>query len=148
MSAIERVSQLRNTGVTTCTVVDLPSPGRGTSVVDQVVQGHGFRGIASEWIEVSAADAHAIVTTLLHRDLAYGTKLMSLAAASDLATPMFDAVPEPHTYFTNGDWTMNPSGNGEATLHGWNPISDATFDSGVVCLGDGRAAVFWIQDED
>ncbi|HEY0931214.1 MAG TPA: hypothetical protein VGE27_14935 [Gemmatimonas sp.] len=128
-------------------MVDVPPRASGEGAVDQVVQAHGFQGLASEWIEVSAADAQAIVTALLHRDLAYGAELMSLASAADLATPLFDAVPEPHAYFTNGDWVMNPNG-GEATLRGWNPISDATFDSGVVCLGAGRAAVFWVQDED
>ncbi len=38
--------------------------------------------------------------------------------------------------------------SGQATLSGFSPISDATLDSGVVCLGDGRAALFWVQDDD
>jgi hypothetical protein len=148
MNAIERILKSRNAGITTCAMVDVPPRASGGSAVNQVVQAHGFQGLASEWIEISAADAQAIVATLLHRDLAHGAVLMPLAAASDLATPLFDAVPEPHAYFTNGDWVMNANGGDDATLHGWNPISDATFDSGVVCIGAGRAALFWVQDED
>ena len=62
-------------------------------------------------------------------------------------------VPEPHTYFTNGDWTTSsdPASDSThplATLEGWDPISDATYDSGVVCVGEGSAAVLWVEEED
>lgn len=149
MNVIERILQHRDAGHTTCAVVDLPGHATGPSAVDHVVQAHGFRKITTEWHEVSATDAHAIVTTLLHRDLAYGEEIMSLQTAAEFATQLFDLVPEPHAYFTNGEWTMQADADhGVATLHGFDPISDATLDSGVVCIGDGRAALLWVQDED
>ena len=121
----------------------------GPSAVDRLVQAHGFRAIATEWQEISAADAQAIVTTLLHRDLAYDEEIMPLDIASDLATQFLDLAPEPQSFFTNGDWSMNVDGKGSpASLAAFDPISDATLDSGVVCLGDGRAALLWVQDDD
>lgn len=147
MNVIEKILRLRNVGNTMCSMVDQPHSTTGPSAVDHVVQAHGLRGIAADWIEISAADAHAIVTTLLHRDLAFQGEIMPLATASELATQFFDPIPEPHAYFTNAEWTHD-DGSELATLHGWTPISDATFDSGVVCLGDGRAALLWMQDED
>lgn len=151
MRAIEQILRLRDAGHTTCAIVNASSQPSAkddaTDVADRIVQAHGFQGITDGWIEISANDAHAIITALLHRDLAYGAELMPMATASDLSTQLLDGVPEPHRYFTNGEWTVSESGD-EATLHGWNPISDASFDSGVVCLGDGRAALFWVQDED
>jgi hypothetical protein len=151
MRAIEQILKLRDAGHTTCAIVDVPSPSSmdaATQSADQIVRAHGFQGIADGWIEISANDAHAIIATLLHRDLAYGAELMPLSTASELSAQLLDGVPEPHRYFTNGDWTVDEDGSGEATLNGWNPISDATFDSGVVCLGESRAALFWVQDED
>ncbi len=148
MNVINRMVQLRDAGHTTCATVDVPAHVDGPSGADLVVQAQGFRGIAPQWDEISASDAHAIVATLLHRDLAYGNEIMPFATAADLATQFFDLVPEPHTYFTNGDWARSAANSAQAELSSYNPISDATLDSGVVCLGDGRAALFWVEDED
>ncbi len=68
---------------------------------------------------------------------------MPLEIAVDLATRFFYLVPKPHTYFTNGDWSLDAEASSRATLSAFSPISDATLDSGVVCLGDGRAALYW-----
>lgn len=149
MNPLEKILKLRDAGHTTCAVVDLRGHESGPSAVDRVVQDQGFRGIATEWQELSATDAHNIATTLLHRDLAYSEEIMPLNTAADLITQLFDLVPEPHTYFTNGEWSMPADTDRDAaTLQSFDPISDATLDAGVVCLGDGRAAILWIQDED
>jgi hypothetical protein len=155
MSVTDEIVQRRTAGRTTCATQDAHATGR--AMADLVVQVHDFRGLGDGWSMISGADALAIVTTLLHRDLASNTELMSLAQASDLATRFFDLVPEPHTYFTNGDWTTSSdptldatsaSTHPLATLEGWDPISDATYDSGVVCVGEGSAAVLWVEEAD
>ena len=111
------------------------------------MQAHGLRGIGEGWLEISAADAHAIATAVLHLDLAFQTEIMPFAEAADLATQIFDLAPEPHAYFTNGDWVV--TGESEpATLNGWDPLSESAFDSGVVCVGDGRAVLLWVEDDD
>jgi len=148
MRVIERMVALRDVGKTTCATVEVRQLVSGPRGADVVAQAHGFRSIASAWDEISAADAHAIVATLLHRDLAYGQVIMPFDKAADLATQLFDLVPEPHTYFTNGEWARSAGDSDPAELRSFNPISDATLDSGVVCLGDGRAALFWVEDED
>jgi hypothetical protein len=149
MGVIEEILRLREAGHTTCAIADVRGAETGPSAVDRIVQAHGFRAIATEWHEVSAAEAQAIVTTLLHRDLAYGGEIMPLAIASDLATQFVDLAPEPQSFFTNGDWSMTDDATtGPATMGAFDPISDATLDSGVVCLGDGRAALFWVQDDE
>ncbi|MGV3707777.1 MAG: hypothetical protein ACO1Q7_02980 [Gemmatimonas sp.] len=146
MHAIKEILESRKAGHTICVVVEAPSTEDAIDAADQIVKAQGLQGIADGWIEISANDAHAIVATLLHRDLAYGAELMTFSRASDLSTALLDSVAEPHRYFTNGDWAVGDEG--EATFNGWNPISDATFDSGIVCIGDGHAALFWVQDED
>lgn len=148
MNTIKQILQLRDAGLVTCAIADIPSNVSGVDAADGVVKAQGFDGLEAEWLEISAADALAIATTLLHRDLAYRSDIMPLAIASELATQLFDPVPEPHVYFTNGEWTIDDDESGLATLHSWTPISKSSFDSGIVCLGDGRAGVLWVQDED
>lgn len=149
MNLVTEIPQRRAAGLTTCAIVSISEPDAESAIADRVVQAHGFRALGDHWIAISAADAHAIAATLLHRDLASSSEIMPLADASALATNFFDLVPEPHSYFTNGDWESTfDSANALATLRGWDPISDTTFDSGIVCVGDGSAAILWVQDED
>ena len=115
----------------------------------RIAQAHGFRALGDARLEISAHDAHAIATALLRRDLAYGEEIMTLAEADDFATGFLDLAPEPHAYFTNGEWSgaLEDDGSLETTI-GWDPISDATYDAGIVCVGDGVSAILWVQDED
>ena len=129
--------------------MSIEKPGANFAIADQAVQAHGFRTLGDAWLEISAHDAHAIATSLLHRDLAYGEEIMPLADATELATAFLDLAPEPHTYFTNGEWIGALEDDGSlGTTIGWDPISDATFDAGIVCVGDGMTAVLWVEDED
>ncbi|MDQ6612160.1 MAG: hypothetical protein M3Y64_06980 [Gemmatimonadota bacterium] len=150
MNLVTQIIERRSAGRTTCATMPIDAAGaEPATIADRVVQAHGFRELHDGWLAISAADAHAIATALLYRDLAYQTKIMPIAEAADLATQFLDLAPEPHSYFTNGDWTTAIDANHTiATLNGWDPISDATFDSGVVCVGDGVAAILWVEDED
>ena len=148
MNLSSEIIRRRSAGRTTCLMTAIDSKAENAiAIVDRVVEAQGWRGINDGWLEISAADAHAIVSTLLHRDLAYGIEIMPFTVAAEFATRFLDLVPEPHSYFTNSDWAVTGD-SAPATLNGWTPISDATFDSGVVCLGDGAAAMLWVEDED
>ena len=123
--------------------------GADFTIADQAVQANGFRTLGDAWLEISAHDAHAIATSLLHRDLAYGEEIMPLADATELATAFLDLAPEPHTYFTNGEWIGALEDDGSlGTTIGWDPISDATYDAGIICVGDDMTAMLWVEDED
>lgn len=149
MDPIKEIVKRRTAGRTTCVVMAGVNTTNEIAAADHVAQANGFQTLGENWIAISAADAHAIAITLLHLDLAYGEEVMPITVASDLATQLFDGVPEPHSYFTNGDWEVAGEATDQpATLRGWDPISDASFDSGVVCIGDGSAALLWVEDED
>ena len=149
MTVITRIAERRAAGKTTCITMPIAQSGSHATIADHVVQAHGFRALGEGWLEISAADAHMIVTALLHRDLAFLEELMPMAEASEFATAFLDLAPEPHSYFTNGEWSMaTDTHDAEATLEGWDPISDAAFDAGVVCVGDGVAALLWVEDEE
>jgi len=149
MNITSRISQRRTAGKTTCATIKLERHGAAFMLADRIAQTHGFRALGDAWLEISAHDAQAIATSLLHRDLAYGEEIMPLDDAEELAIAFLDLAPEPHSYFTNGEWSGALEDDGSlGTTIGWDPISDATYDAGVVCVGDGVAAILWVEDED
>ena len=149
MSIPTRISQRRTVGKTTCATIAIERRGADSAIADRAVETHGFRPLGDAWLEISAHDAHAIATSLLHRDLAYGEEIMPLAEATELATAFLDLAPEPLTYFTNGEWIGALEDDGSlGTTVGWDPISDSAFDAGIVCVGDSVTAILWVEDED
>ena len=146
---IAEILKRRLAGRTTCAMIPIEVSGPHSAIADAAVQAHGFRGLGTGWLAISATDAHEIATSLLHRDLAHCAEIMPFDVASGLAERFFDLAPEPHAYFTNGDWDFSSAAErAPATLTGWDPISDSTFDAGIVCVGDGTVALLWVEDED
>ncbi|WP_055046038.1 hypothetical protein [Devosia sp. A16] len=45
------------------------------------------------------------------------------------------------TFLSNGLWEAGPSSS-------WDPLTNATFDCGVIGYNDRNAFVFWIEEED
>lgn len=150
MKLYSKIIQRRNVGRTTCATTPISEPVADIEMlVNDVARAHGFHPPETGWTLISGADAHAIVTALLHRDLGSQTEIMPVADAADFATQFLDLAPEPHTYFTNATWTtVFDAASPAAVLSSWNPISNAAFDSGVICVGDGVAAILWVEDED
>jgi hypothetical protein len=97
--------------------------------------------------EVDAATARDILTGILHRDLAYGTRVISLAKAEELAGAFMERFDKPETrFFTNGEFKRD-AGAG-LVLAGWNPATTATFDTGILALSPTDSACVWVVDED
>lgn len=93
--------------------------------------------------------ARAILVGILHRDLAYGTRLMSLSRAEELSAAFIQRFAKTGCrYFTNAEFKRD-AGAG-LVLAGWNPATTATFDTGVLVLGapGTESACVWVADED
>ena len=149
MNISTRISQRRSIGKTTCATIAIERHGADHAIADRAAKAHGFRPLGDAWLEISAHDAHAIATSLLHRDLACSEEIMPLAEATELAYAFLDLAPEPLTYYTNGEWIGALQDDGSlGTTVGWDPITDSTYDAGIVCVGDGMTAILWVQDED
>ena len=111
-----------------------------------------MRPLGEGWLEISESDAERIATGVLHRDLAYGAELIPLAEAEELASALIALVPLPMTCFTNGDWVDafdadRDSGESLESV-GFDPISDATLDAGIVCVSEEVTLLLWVEDED
>ena len=149
MNAVDATRQHRTSGRVSCVLLPHAGAASATDLADLAVQSVGLRALEDAWLEISESDAESIATGILHRDLAYHTEIMPLALAAELASELLSQVPQPMTCFTNGDWAEAFSENLESLDSvGFDPISDAALDAGIICVGDGVTALLWVEDED
>jgi hypothetical protein len=137
------IAKRRGNGAT-CEAWQRP-PTTAKNAADVVAEQCGFRGLADGWRELGRDDAESIAAAVLSHDLAYRSELMDAARAKDYAE-RFLALFDDAKYYTNGDLgPVHAQGGGTA---GWDPITGATFDTGVVVVGTNRVGILWVQDED
>ena len=79
------------------------------------------------------------LVNVLNRDLAYNEEVMPLDKASEIANKflcLFDR--KNSNYFSN--WRLSG--------HSWDPLTEATFDTGIIVLDNNRIGILWFEDED
>jgi hypothetical protein len=148
MQTPERIIAQRRAGRTICVSTAIPLHQHARVSADAVAQQHGMRALGDAWLEISSQQAHTIAAAVLHRDLARGDEIMPMRTAQELATEFLDLAPEPHTYFTNGEWDLLASDDTLASEVSFDPLTEAAFNAGVVCVGEAVAAVLWVQDDE
>jgi hypothetical protein len=106
-----------------------------------VLSKFGLLGDATLVIEVSRTEAIAILTKLLWKDMAYGEECMAHDTAKAFAEAfILESESTQCKYYSNVK---------SAASTQWQPLTDATFDAGVIVSGHiGLHACLWIQDED
>lgn len=92
-----------------------------------------------EWTLMNAEEASAVATRVLHADLAYDVPLMTHAQARALAHRFLASFGDGALFVTNGDLTRGGR---------WFPLTDATFDTGVIGISARRVGLLWVEDED
>jgi hypothetical protein len=91
--------------------------------------------------------ARAIVVNVLHRDLAYGNRLISLGRAEELASQVMQRFAGGGTrFYTNAEFKHGAAA--ALVLSRWDPATTSTFDTGVIILGASESACVWVADED
>lgn len=116
----------------------------------------GFRDLGGLWLRIDVDRALAVLEGVLHKGLAYDSEVMEPAIAAELAGRFVHHL-GPGDWLTNGGYALSHAAppprtaSGvpiEVAVNGWNPISSATFDAGVVFVGRDRVAIAWAEDED
>ena len=143
MDFFDAIKKERASGRIICgTVAEADSP-------TALAAAFGLSDKASCYRDTEPAMARSILTGVLHRDLAYGTRLMSLSRAEELAAAFVKAFDKPKSrFFTNGQF-KDDAGVG-LVLAGWNPATTSTFDTGILVLASpgSPSACLWVADED
>lgn len=96
--------------------------------------------------EVTRAEARQILMSLLAQDMAYHADIMPLSEAESLADHFLSAFSAAHSRFvTNLERPENPHRPFDVAS---SPMTESTFDGGVVCLAKPIVGCLWIEDED
>jgi hypothetical protein len=118
-------------------------------VADLVAVSAKYRALGDRWVSLPQDKAAQLVHDVLARDLAYDGEVMRSVDAANLAADFIAHLGGPAEFFTNGSWCEAPVVTPTVTRGAsWEPLSGATFDAGVVGVGDDRAAMLWVEDED
>jgi hypothetical protein len=96
--------------------------------------------------------ASSILTSLLHKDLAYDAEITPLEQADLLANAFISNFSNKAMYFSNSTWNKNEykesNRNHELGLSSWTSFTEATFDSGIIIHDNSRIGIAWFADED
>jgi hypothetical protein len=136
MRYAQDVRKARNCGYVHCAFVT-----DSTDDLAIVLANFGLFADPTLLIEVSRAEAIAILTKLLWKDMAYGVECMPLDTAREFA----DAFVVEHES-SNCKYYSNVV---SAQSNEWYPLTTATFDSGIIISSNTRQhACLWFEDED
>jgi hypothetical protein len=73
---------------------------------------------------------------------------MSEAAATALAAEFLSRFGETARFYTNGTFPPHDERRPAGWMGSWDPITRATFDTGVIAVDDVTVGLLWFEDED
>jgi len=147
----QRVVAAREYGVVHCEFrkrEEFDSSGDARQVADDVVRMLGFSTLGTKWRELTPESASAALERVLGRDLAYGAETMNSATAHELSREFIMLFTSRSFFYTNGDFPPPEAYRDGGWAGSWDPVTRATFDTGVVAVDDDQVGLLWIEDED
>jgi hypothetical protein len=116
--------------------------GSPESIADSYVAGLGFKQLGKAWRVIDRAEALRCLQHILYHDLAYQQPLMEQKTAQFIAESFLALFSSYDCRFcTNGSFD-------ERSMLGWTPITESTFDHGVIAFDAKSIEMIWAQDED
>ena len=137
MGVVDDIVAERNCGVVHCGVSRFAHKD-----ILELAREFGLHDDPSAFVPITASNAVALVASILHEDMAYSHPMMAEERANELAEQFLEQFGAEAKLYSNG-WT----GWGTGSV-GWEPATDATFDTGVLIIGDDRSGCIWVEDED
>jgi hypothetical protein len=105
----------------------------------------GILGFERPWgalNSITREEAHRTLAYLAAYDLAYDCPADSIKVAEECARVFVESFAEDCLFLTN---FASPV---DATARSWRPLTNSTFDGGVIAIASERGGVFWFEDED
>lgn len=114
----------------------------GYEELDSLAQSLGLKGIGRYWREIRREGAITLATAFLTHDLAYHAQLMPDERSADLARRFISSFADDARFFTNSGYSTG------STSWSWAPLTESTFDAGILAVSDSLVGVLVVQDED
>ena len=118
---------------------------------DQFCKAHNFTEIGDGWRKLSKIEAHKVLFALLIRDMAYKSPRLSKEQTKEVIDEFFSSFSVSALYFTNGNWEEGTTSSKDGRISygpSWTPLTQATFDGGVLVLDEHKSGIIWLEDED
>ncbi|MBP0017928.1 MAG: hypothetical protein J7647_10265 [Cyanobacteria bacterium SBLK] len=118
--------------------------------IDRWVEKLGFNPLGQGWIVANKKMAIAILCFILHQDLAYDSERMNRWKAQQISDRFIQFFGTQAKYLTNAEFAI-VEGVGEIEVRNlriWNPITEATFDTGICVCSPTHLGLLWVEDED
>ena len=119
----------------------VPAEAMTQAILDKI--GYPARAgciLSDDLVRLSRAQSAHVLALVCTTSLAFGPGVPTRADADLAATALNDLAEDAH-FWSNGIWDGQIS-------HGWNPLSEATFDSGFIGYDTENAFVLWVEEED
>lgn len=105
----------------------------------------GILGFAKPWetlYPISREEAQRRLANLAAYDQAYDWPADSIEIAAECAREFVESFAEDCRFFTNSTHRI------DASSRAWRPLTNSTFDSGVIAISAERGGVLWFEDDD
>lgn len=140
----------RNSGTVTCSFKDM---NQFVNVTTNEIVKELFlkeldlkpKRIKGNWKQIDQSTANKILEYILSMDMAYDIQLETKPLANMLSNYFLNKFLPDATYYTNGDFDED---DGFFSLRGWQPITDSTFDTGVLVIDKKNIGILWAEDND
>jgi len=136
----------RNSGKITCKFKNIQLVS-DKSTKEQFLSEIGFKPveIKGNWERIDKTQAQRILEYTLSFDMAYDTELNTKPKAKSLSCYFLSEFQNDAVYFTNGYFEEDA---GSYRLRGWTPITDSTFDTGILAIDKYKIGILWAEDND
>ena len=105
----------------------------------------GLQALGEAWVALEQARACQVASDVLWHDLAYRFEIMDRLQAEELSRDFLTHFAPDARFFSN---FASMGAEVEVLENGWNPLTDATFDTGIVVVDQNRVGILWVEDED
>ena len=133
MDICEQIRRERGASITRCGVIDAQMS------VSETARAFGLDEDDAIYRRVGRTEAEAIISDVLHADLAYGVTIMSVSRAADLWQQFMSLFDGQDVHFVTNVADLEKS---------WMPATQATFDMGVLVIGATKVGCLWVEGED
>ena len=145
-SLLARIQSARNVGelFLAARAIDPHKPATLPAQLDALTATLGLQPIGNGWREIDETAARAILQRTLEKDFPAGRRrLMPARDAAGFIDELWADLPAPRRHFTNAKFA------GRAMqLVDWNPITYATFDTGVISVSGDQLTLLWAGEDD
>lgn len=144
MDVAAEIHAARDCGVVHCGVSARPSP-----TLPELAAEFELAPDAANYREVDAASARRLIELILNQDMAYNSQIIPPGRAAEL-TDRFLAQfgTEGVRFYTNGTFHEGQGSKLGSPSASWNPVTAATFDTGILVIGTRCSGCLWVEDED